>query len=128
MSASVALKKKFKFGNGFGVVADVTLDSSYPTGGEALTAQQFGLTTLDFVLCSPSGGYIAEFDHANSKIKVFTPVKVQAAHTHVENAAETYTKDAATAEGGAIAAAAAPEVANTTDLHTVVVRVIAIGI
>ncbi len=82
MAASVSVKKRDKLGSGYNVVADVTFDSSYPTGGEALTAQQFGLSVLNFVLPSPAGGYIFEFDHTNKKLKAFTPVKVQAAHTH----------------------------------------------
>lgn len=83
MAASVTIKKRFKFGNGFGVVADVTFDDSYPTNGEAIAAAKFGLQSLDFVLPSPASGYIFEFDHANSKLKAFTPVKAQSAHTHV---------------------------------------------
>jgi hypothetical protein len=82
LAASVAILKREKLGNMINVVADVTFDASYPTGGEALTAQQFGLSVLNFVLPSPAAGYVFEFDHANKKIKAFTPVKVQAAHTH----------------------------------------------
>lgn len=135
MPASVAIKKKFKFGNGFGVVADVTMDSSYPTNGEALTAQQFGLSVLDFVLPSPAAGYIFEFDHTNSKLKAFTPTSVSLAGTAgTADANNTLMKVSDTAIGvaGTGTAAAvnneAAEVANTTDLSEVTVRVIAIGI
>ncbi len=89
MSASVTVNKKFKFGNGYGVVADVTLDDSYPTNGESLTAQQFSLGALDFVHAAPSGGYMFEFDHTNKKLKAFTPVKLQAAHSHVNTLTPT---------------------------------------
>jgi hypothetical protein len=89
LSASVSVVKKNKFGNGYAVTADVTFDSSYPTNGEALTAQQFGLTVLDFVLPSPAAGYIFEFDHSNKKLKAFTPVKLQAAHSHVNTLSNT---------------------------------------
>lgn len=146
MPASVTIKKRGKFGNGFVVVADVTFDDSYPTGGEALTAQQFGLTVLDFVLPSPASGYLFEFDHANKKLKAFTPT-VQ--HTHdllltggqaagdaIQVNATVVGKTAAgnvTAAGGVSniqnkTAAAATEVADTTNLSAVTVRVIAIGI
>ncbi|MBU7006306.1 hypothetical protein [Phosphitispora fastidiosa] len=89
MAASVVVKKRNKFGNGYAVTADVTLDDSYPTGGEALTAKQFGLAVLNFILPSPAAGYIFEFDHDNSKLKAFTPVKAQAAHSHVNTLTPT---------------------------------------
>lgn len=102
MSASVSVLKRFKFGNGYGVVADVTLDSSYPTNGEAITAQQFGLGVLDFVLPSPAAGYIFEFDHANKKLKAFTPVNAQSAHSHVNTLATTSKNLALVQSGGDI--------------------------
>jgi 3D (Asp-Asp-Asp) domain-containing protein len=161
LGVSVAIKKQIKMLNLFAVIADITLDSSYPTGGEPVTANQLGLNSLDFVLPAPAAGYLFEFDHTNSKLKAFTPVKAQAAHTHVFTGtamtktptliegAEPSTKllqnDAGTlkatdataiplgtpagtnADGGAITASAATEVANTTDLHAVTVRVFAMG-
>lgn len=134
MAASVTVKKKNKFGNGYAVTADVTFDSSYPTGGEALTAQQFGLTVIDFVLPSPAAGYIFEFDHANSKLKAFTPTAVSMSGTAgVAGADNTVVAVSATSigvSGAGVAAAvknAAAEVANTTDLSAVTVRVLAVG-
>ena len=38
-------------------VVDITFDSSYPTGGEAVTPNQLGLNTIDRVL--PFPGYAA---------------------------------------------------------------------
>lgn len=152
MPASVAIKKKFKFGNGFGVVADVTLDSAYPTNGEALTAQQFGLSVLDFVIPSPAAGYIFEFDHANKKLKAYTPT---GSHTHKFRTGSTAAADATSGALAEVAAGtesaarlmgtaidtdyevilsgtgtqvAGAEVANNTNLSAVTVRVIAIGI
>lgn len=161
MSAIVEIQERSKLNNRWLIVADITLDSSYPTGGEAITANQFGLSVLDFVLPSPAAGYIFEFDHDNMKLKAFTPVNAAAAHAHAftgtamtitptliegsEPATKLLQNDAGTlkatdataiplgtpagtnADGGAIAAAAAAEVANATDLHEVKVRVIAIG-
>lgn len=151
MSATVTEKRKFKFGNGFGVVADVAMDSSYPTGGEALTAQQFGLSVLNFVLPSPAAGYLFEFDHTNNKLKAFTPT---GSHTHKLRTGSTAAADATSGALAEVAAGtesaarlmgtaidadyevilegtgtkvAASEVANTTDLSAVTVRVIAIG-
>lgn len=151
MSASVTIKKRGKFGNGFIVIADVTFDSSYPTNGEALTAQQFGLAALDFVLPSPASGYIFEFDHANSKLKAFTPV---GDHTHKFRTGSTAAADSTSGALAEVAAgtesavrlmgtaidtdyevvlagtgtkAAGAEVANNTNLAAVTVRVVAIG-
>jgi len=152
LAASVTIKKRFKFGNGFGVVADVAFDSSYPTNGEAVTAQQFGLTALDFVLPSPASGYIFEFDHTNSKLKAFTPTGI---HTHKFATGSTAAADATSGALAEVAAGtesavrlmgtaidtdyevvlsgtgtkvAGAEVANDTNLSAVTARVIAIGI
>jgi hypothetical protein len=128
MGASVSVISKTKTYSKYFVVADITFDDSYPTGGEAITPNQLKLESgIDFLMAAPAAGYMFEFDHANKKLKAYTPVKSQAAHTHAENTAEEYTKDAVTAAGGAISAAPAAEVANATDLHTVATRVIAVG-
>ena len=151
MPASVSVVKKNKFGNGYAVTANVTFDDSYPTNGEALTAQQFGLTVLDFVLPSPAAGYIFEFDHSNKKLKAFTPV---GDHTHkfrtgstaaadvtsgalAENAAGVETAvrlmgsaidtDYEAVLAGTGTKVAAAEVADTSNLSAVTVRVLAIG-
>jgi hypothetical protein len=89
MPATVSLLHRRKLGNAYMNVADVTFGSSYPTGGESITALQLGLTTIDFVLPSPAGGYIFEFDHTNKKLKAFTPTKAASAHTHTNTLATT---------------------------------------
>lgn len=53
------------------VVKSVAFDSSYPTGGESLTAADFGLTVIDYVLPSFSVGFSLEYDKSNSKLKAF---------------------------------------------------------
>lgn len=146
MAASVTIKGRRKVGTAFLVVADVQMDNVYPTGGEAVPAGQFGLSVLDFVLPSPSGGYLAEYDHANQKLKAFNPMPQhshdllltggQAAGDAVQQLAGVLGKTAAgnvTAAGGASniqnrAASAAAEVANGTDLSAVTFRVVAIGL
>lgn len=86
------------------VIADVAFDSSYPTGGEPLTAANLGLNTLEFVLVEPAGGYAFEYDHANAKIIA------------------RYADYDAVADGALI------QVPDTTNLSTVTgVRVIAFG-
>lgn len=49
--------------------AKVTFDSSYATGGEALTAANFGLDEIYTVIAAPNGGYVFEYDNTNSKLK-----------------------------------------------------------
>lgn len=95
------------------VYAKITFDSSYPTGGEAVTASDFGLTELvtvevhgaarksdatDAVFCS--------FDHTNSKIVCYRQ------------------KDPAAAGGADIAL---PEVGNTANLSSYSLHVCAVG-
>lgn len=50
-------------------VADITFDSSYPTGGESLTPQMLGLTVIDFINAPAKGGYSFEYDRTNKKLK-----------------------------------------------------------
>ena len=139
------IKKRFKFGNGFGVVADVTLSNSYPTGGEPFPAGNFGLTNIDYVLPSTASGYMFEYDHVNSKLKaiypragiantlaVSTPALAHAAGATAVTSTAATTPDhaaaACTVTGVAgVSAGAGSEVANATNLSSVTVRVIAIG-
>ena len=64
------------------VVANVTFDSSYPTGGEAITPATFGLSSVDTVLCYPHqlATRIASYDHTNSKILLYTALSTEAAN------------------------------------------------
>lgn len=128
MAITFTLKDRIKMGNAFMVVADITLSSSYPTGGEPIEPKSLGLNAIYGLMAYPSGGYLFEFDHANKKLKAYTPVKAQAAHSHTENTAAAYTKDATTATAGAVSAAAASEVANATNLSSVICRVFAVGV
>lgn len=94
---------------------NITFDSSYPTGGEAVTAANFGLTSILAMICLPTGGYVASFDAANSKILVYLRGAI------TENAAGSYTQSAV------LAAAAFAEVADTSNLSTLTVQCWAIG-
>ena len=103
MGLSIKSIKKLKGGNFYQQVSEITFDNSYPTGGESLTPRELGLNVIDFMEIESVGGYMFQYDHANQKIKVFTPTT-----------------------GGA-SASAAEEVANATDLHTLVTRIKATG-
>lgn len=84
-------------------ITNVALDSSYPTGGEAVTAANLGLTSVAGAVCQASGGYMAEYDITNSKLKMY------------------YADYDATGDGPLI------EVPNATSLATVTVTIIAWG-
>ena len=84
----------------------VTFDSSYPTGGEALNFKQYVGFTPDVAFFSQraplTGGYTFVWDRTNNKILVFW------VDTTVDGAAMS-------------------EVANTTNLSTLVLDVLLIG-
>lgn len=80
----------------------VSFDSSYPTGGEAFTPADFGLSRLDFLYVSGANGYVSTWDGSTSAPKILL-----------------YRQTAAT---GALA-----EVPNTTNVSTVTCRFRAIG-
>lgn len=52
-------------------VYSIDFDSSYPTGGEAVTPDNVGLTRIDHAIIAPRLGFVFSFDLATSKIKAF---------------------------------------------------------
>lgn len=94
------------FGRHKVVFSKVTFDSSYPTGGESFVPADVGLAEFDIVLVSPdsnaAGGHVVQYDYTAKKFKVFV--------------------EEAVAAGGPLL-----EIANATDLSTLVIRVLAIG-
>ena len=82
MSVSFSELKKFKFGNGWAVIGDLTFDDSYPTNGESVENLISLANIYDIKPMSGTSGYIFEYVPSTEKIKVYTPVKVQAAHSH----------------------------------------------
>lgn len=82
MGLSIKSIKKLKGGNFYQQVSEITFDNSYPTGGESLTPRELGLNVIDFMEIESAGGYMFQYDHANQKIKVLTPVGAIAAHDH----------------------------------------------
>ncbi len=65
MALTIANFKAVKFSNLRGGIADITFGDSYPTGGEALTPGQLGLSVIDFLVAENAGGYLFEYDRAN---------------------------------------------------------------
>lgn len=114
-------------GNKRMVVTETSFDSSYPTGGEAITAANLGLQEIQAVVIlgtqsNAASARVFVWDRTNSKLMAYNPA---AGHTHTENTAASYTQNATTASS---TAAAAGEVANTTDLSAVKVNLLVFGI
>ena len=132
---------------------DFTPSTSYPTGGEPFTAANAGFTTITFVLPTQVAGYHIAYDYTNSKFLFYQ----SASHTHnlylkdgdvadgattrvnaganllgANGASYTVTGVAAgaTTHGGVqgVAAAAATQVPNATDLSAAVFRVLVFGV
>lgn len=103
MAATVSLLQRLKLTNERMNICTVAFDDSYPTGGEAVTAEQLGLTVVDAVIPLSAGGYVSEYDEANEKLLVY------------------YGNNDGTADGPLV------QVANETDLSELTVKVIAIG-
>lgn len=52
-------------------VCTIAFDSSYPTGGEAFTADNVGLTRIDGAVIASNSGYQLVWDQANKKILAY---------------------------------------------------------
>ena len=143
--ATTTIIKRVGFGSGVGVVTDVTMSGSYPTGGESLVAGNFGLTNIDYILPATASGYMFEYDHVNKKIKAIYPRAAIASTLAVSTPALAHTAGATAVTSSAattpdhaaaactiagvagVAAGSGAEVANATNLSAITVRVIAIG-
>lgn len=70
---TVAIKRRYYPQGGKAIVADVTGSSSYATGGDSYTTQQFEAITgnIDAIIDSGTPGYVLIPDIANKKIKFF---------------------------------------------------------
>jgi hypothetical protein len=70
MAATGTVIKKYSLGRtGQLIIGTVLMDSSYPTGGEAVT-----FTDVEYIhalLPFPTAGYVGEWDKANGKLKVY---------------------------------------------------------
>ncbi len=78
MSLTIGTPDKKVPGAEYVVIADVTFDSSYPAGGEAITAANFGLNTIRTILPAIAidpdtvdNAVLIGFDATNSKLLAF---------------------------------------------------------
>lgn len=101
-AVSVSIKKRTGIlPTGTARIADITMSSSYATGGDTFTASQFELRSIDAILIVGAGGRLLEPDIANSKILAY--------------------------EDGATVSGALDQVPAATNLSTVVARALIIG-
>jgi len=67
-------------------VFEITFDSSYPTGGESMTAADIGFSKIEFItFAGGDGGYVFDYDFANSKVIVYRSAGSAAALGQVPN-------------------------------------------
>ena len=71
-------------GNKRRVTGTLDFDSSYPTGGEALTAANVALSVIDSIQVHPKSGYTFDYDYTNALVLAyrsagFTPAGTVAA-------------------------------------------------
>jgi hypothetical protein len=135
MALSIAIDKTDTVGRYIKVkTGTIAFDSSYPTNGEPLVNTDIGFsTTVSFLQAAPNAGLIFEYDHTNSKIKAFyptggaaVPAAIGAPSVAVPSGATGVTSSAAQPNLTETAGVAA-EVANATDLSTVVCKFVAFG-
>lgn len=69
----VAIQDRQRLTNRTLVTARLNMDSSYPTGGEALTANLLTLGTITSVVSvrNDGGGYVPQYDDDTGKILMF---------------------------------------------------------
>ena len=135
---SIASSQKATLGTWLLGIADVTMDASYPTGGEVLAPADFnGITTPYIVLADGAQGYHAVWDYTNKKLLVYsigvtTGSTAAAGYTNgavLEDlaGAETVLRISGTAIDTTYDLGPLKEVPNTSDLSAVKFRVIMIG-
>ena len=71
MALTVAISQNTVFGDKNIVTGTLAFDSSYPTGGESLTAANLGLSILDFILIQTTKGLMFEYDYTNSLVLAY---------------------------------------------------------
>lgn len=72
MSIALTNLQYGSFGNMICASGVAAFDSSYPTGGEALTAATLGMSAIRFIIFEPRLGFVLTYDHTNSKVLVYT--------------------------------------------------------
>ena len=69
------------------VAATVAFDNSYPTGGEAVTASDFGLDSEIFAIIPANGGAdVVSYDRTNGKLTIHTADGTEATNASDQSA------------------------------------------
>lgn len=73
MTIAVRVQKTSHLENSKVVLAEITMDNSYPTGGEAVVPSDFGLSGIDAMICGlpPVGGFVPSYLASTGKVKLF---------------------------------------------------------
>jgi len=82
MALTITAIKRVHVPAGRALVADITFDSSYPTGGEPLTPADLGMTSIEWLEAKQKGlaSRLAAYDYANAKLVLFTAIGAEAAN------------------------------------------------
>jgi len=149
MSLGIAIKGHNIVGNVRQTIAAVNFGTSYPTGGEPLSARNLALGVVDNLQVFPKNGYMFEYDYTNSKLKAYYPTATHGHNTSVgataivAGADNTIIKNAAgdgievagtgtsftVATSSLVGAQAGAEVPNATNLSALTnVRIVAMGV
>ena len=135
MSLTQTPIRRMNLGSEYGVVADFTFDSTYPTGGEPvdLVALGFPNDSCDFMIAAPAGGLIFEYVRSTKKLIAkyptgggAVPAALGAPTVAVPAGATTVTSSAAQPNLTETAGIGV-EVANATNLSTITTQIFAIG-
>ena len=90
MALTITKRRDVGVGGVAFVVADVTGDASYATGGYALQPSDLGLRDIDWLTARPmgGGGRYAEYDYGQptGKLKLFTGFGAEVANAANESA------------------------------------------
>lgn len=138
MALTVAVTRRNVAGHQNIVTGTIAFDSSYPTGGESLTAADLGLRTVDLMLFQQSAiGLTYSYDYTNSKVLAYAQgALVGAAGTQTLDDFPITAGPGVTADthlslkagSATVSFGALKEVPSTNDLSTVTgVRFVAFG-
>ena len=92
MALTITDVQRTVFGNKREVIATVLFDSSYPTGGEAVAAADFGLSSVDTLSVYQHASRIGVYDHTNNKILLYTALGIEAASTSDQSTITVYVR------------------------------------
>lgn len=92
MALTTSVLTRVSIGTKRMIVARVTFDSSYPTGGETLNLSDIGMRDVECILTDGAEGYHLKWDKTNSKLLVYS-----SAATQVTNATDLSALDAVVA-------------------------------